>query len=151
MKKFLIVAAFAAAAVLLGTLTSCDKISGKFSAADSTTVAKMIDSSVNPAFDNADQFTRYALDKADYQEFVEVVRNLESITIASVASNVVKEYKYVDYNGFLREYKRNKAMYDTFDQETKRVGLGNSSIDPPTLEEKVEKRLLPNPDTINVK
>lgn len=151
MKKFLIVTVFAVAAVLLGTLTSCDKISGKFSAADSTIVAKMIGNSVNPAFDNADQFTRYALDRADYQEFIEVVRNLESITIASVASNVVKEYKYVDYNGFLREYKRNKAMYDTFDQETKRAGLGNSSIDPPTLEEKVEKRLLPNPDTINVK
>lgn len=149
MKKFLIVAAFAVAAVLLGTLTSCDKISGKFSAADSTIVAKMIDSSINPAFDNADQFTRYALDKADYQEFVEVVRNLESITIASVASNVVKEYKYVDYNGFLREYKRNKAMYDTFDQETKRAGI-TTHEDPPVTIDKLNA-LKSNPDTINVK
>lgn len=150
MKKFLIVAVFAAAAVLLGTLTSCDKISGKFSAADSTTVAKMIDNSVNPAFDNADQFTRYALDKADYQEFVEVVKSLESITIASIASNVVKEYKYVDYNGFLREYKRNKAMYDTFDQETKRAGV-NTHEDPPVTIDKFRSAVSSNQDTINVK
>lgn len=150
MKKFLIVAVLAAAVVLLGTLTSCDKISGKFNAADSTIVAKMIDNSVNPAFDNADQFTRYALDRADYQEFIEVARSLESITIASVASNVVKEYKYVDYNGFLREYKRNKAMYDTFDQETKRAGV-NTHEDPPVTIDKLKSAISPTSDTINVK
>lgn len=148
MKKFLIVAVFAAAAVLLGTLTSCDKISGKFSAADSTTVAKMIDNSINPAFDNADQFTRYALDKADYQEFVQTVRTLESITIASIASNVVKEYKFVDYNGFMREYKKNRPMYDTFDQETKRAGI-TTHEDPPVTIDKFRSEV--SPDTINVK
>lgn len=149
MKKFLIVAVFAAAAVLLGTLTSCDKINGKSSAEDSTIVARMIGNSINPAFDNADQFTHYALDKAEYQEFVEVVRNLESITIASVASNVVKEYKYVDYNGFMREYKRNKAMYDTFDQETKRAGTSSNKEQPATMLDKFRSEV--SPDTIKVK
>lgn len=149
MKKFLIAAVLAACSVLLCTLTSCDKISGKFSTADSTVVAKMIDNSINPAFDNADQFTRYALDKADYQEFIEVVQSLESITIASVASNVVREYKYVDYNGFLREYKKNKTMYDTFDQETKRACVDKDAKQP--VDVSFQMALKPVPDTINVK
>ena len=152
MKKFIICCVLAAVSVLFSTtLTSCEKLSGGFTKSDSTIVAKMIADAIMPAFDNADQFTRYAIAEGDYQEFVSIVRTLEPITISSVASNVVKEYHYVDYNGFLREYKKNKPMYDTFDQETKRAGLGNDNIDPPTLEEKVVNKLEPSPDTIKVK
>lgn len=146
MKKFLAIAALAMLGAIGVSLTSCEKLNDGISYADSIKINKMIDETMSPSFDNADEFTRYALNEGDYQEFVQTVRTLESITIASIASNVVKEYKFVDYNGFMREYKKNRPMYDTFDKETKRAGVGEHHDEP--IEQLVSMRLQPAPDTI---
>ena len=56
----------------------------------------------------------------------------------------------VDYAGFVREYEKNKNLYDVFDAETKRSS--KSSNRPATIEEIVQFKALDKPsDTINVK
>ena len=149
MKKF-IFGIIAAVAIMCGlALTSCHGGSrSRISSKDSVKIAKMIEFQQSPQFNDADEFTNYALTEVSYKEFVDLTSTLEPITISSIAFNAIKNNKYVDYNGFMREYRQNKSMYDVFDQETKRASSTNKHIDPPTIDE--FKCLDHKPDTLKV-
>ena len=150
MKKFLLFV-LAAMAVVAVTLSSCGRVRNTrfLTNKDSVAVYNMVHEAMEPSFTSADEFTNYALAESDYLEFTTIVRGLEPITISSIAFNVIKEHKMVDYAGFVREYEKNKNLYDVFDAETKRSS--KSSNKPATLEEIVQFRALEKPDTINVK
>lgn len=149
MKKFLF-GIIATVAIMCGiALTSCHGGSrSRISSKDSVTIVKMIEAQQSPQFNDADEFTDYALAEVGYKEFVDLTSTLEPITISSIAFNVVKEHKYVDYHGFMREYRQNKSMYDVFDQETKRANSTNKHIEPPTIDE--FKCIDHKPDTLKV-
>lgn len=149
MKKFLF-GIIATVAIMYGiALTSCHGGSrSRISTKDSVKIAKMIEFQQSPQFNDADEFTDYALAEVGYKEFVDLTSTLEPITISSIAFNVVKEHKYVDYHGFMREYRQNKSMYDVFDQETKRANSNNKHIEPPTIDP--YKSLDHKPDTLKV-
>lgn len=151
MKKILLLA-LATMAFVAVTLSSCDRVRNTrfLTTKDSVAVNNMVHEVMEPSFTSAEEFTNYALAESDYLEFTTIVRGLEPITISSIAFNVIKEHKMVDYAGFVREYEKNKNLYDVFDAETKRSS--KSSNRPATLEEIVQFRALDKPsDTINVK
>ena len=148
MKKILLLAL--SAVVLM--LSSCDSIrnNSRFTGQDSVKVNDIVHSAIMPSFTDADEFTDYALAESDYSEFVNIVKSLEPITISSIASNAIKENKMVDYNGFVREYEKNKNLYDVFDAETKRSQ--KPADKPATIEQIIQYKALDKPsDTINVK
>lgn len=151
MKKILLFALLALSAVVL-TLSSCDSRgnNSRFTGQDSVKVHDIVHSAMMPSFTDADEFTDYALTESDYSEFVNIVKSLEPITISSIAFNAIKENKMVDYNGFVREYEKNKNLYDVFDAETKRSQ--NPTDKPATIEQIIKYKALDKPsDTINVK
>lgn len=151
MKKILLFALLALSAVVL-TLSSCDSFRNnpRFTEQDSVKVYDIVHSAMMPSFTDADEFTDYALAESDYSEFVSIVKSLEPITISSIAFNAIKENKMVDYNGFVREYEKNKSLYDVFDAETKRSQ--NPTDKPATIEQIIKYKALDKPsDTINVK
>ena len=151
MRKILLFALLALSAVVL-TMSSCDsrRNNSRFTGQDSVKVNDIVHSAMMPSFTDADAFTDYALAESDYSEFVNIVKSLEPITISSIAFNAIKENKMVDYNGFVREYEKNKNLYDVFDAETKRSQ--NPTDKPATIEQIVKYKALDKPsDTINVK
>ena len=149
MKKF-IFGLIATIAILCGmSLTSCNGGSrSRISTKDSLKIVHMIESQQSPQFNDADEFTDYILAEASYKEFVDLASRLEPITISSIAFNVIKEHKYVDYHGFMREYRQNKSMYDVFDQETKKTHNINNNAEPPTIDQ--YRCLDHKPDTLKV-
>lgn len=151
MKKILLFALLALSAVVL-TMSSCNSFrnDSRFTGLDSVKVNDIVHSAMMPSFTDADEFTDYALAESDYSEFVNIVKSLEPITISSIAFNAIKENKMVDYNGFVREYEKNKNLYDVFDAETKRSQ--NPTDKPATIEQIMKfKALDKSSDTINVK
>lgn len=148
MKKF-IFGLIAIVTLMLGVsmLSSCDNIGrnhSHISKRDSVQIAKMITDFQSPSFSDPEEFTTYAVDESRYQEFVSIVSKLEPVTISSIASNAIKNNKYVNYLNFVSEYNKNRAIYDTFDESTRRLA---SETDPKAIEcyKKLEV-----PDTINI-
>jgi uncharacterized lipoprotein YajG len=147
MKKILLLT-LTTMAIVVVALSSCDRVRNTrfLTNKDSVAVYNMVHETMEPSFTSADEFTKYALAESDYLEFATIVRGLEPITISSIAFNAIKENKMVDYAGFVREYEKNKNLYDVFDAETKR---SSKHVDKPLTIEKFNA--LEKSDTINVK
>ena len=126
MKKNLIMLCLTAVLMfaLSSVLGSCNKryhSSYNVGSKDSTELIAAIGQYMNPTFANADEFTKYAADEADYQEFLNVSSFMELSTVENIAAIALKKHNNsIQWRDWLYEYQAHRQEYNTLDEVAKR-------------------------------